>query len=162
MTQFESTVTVGRPVEEVFDLVLDLGNAGYFDPAVESVRRATPGAIRVGTVYEFREPVPPFGRVGAASATYTAIEPASRAAFDFRVGSLRGHGAFHFERTALGARITFRGRMRPPAPLRPLAPLLARQGRRVWDARLGFIRDWVEAGAPRDGSWPADRTGGAR
>ena len=49
-----------------------------------------------------------------------------------------------------GTRLTFQGRMSPPWPLKPLAPMLARQGQRTWQTRLGWIKDWIEAGAPRD------------
>ena len=75
MAQFECHITIARPVSEVFALLLDLANTRYFDPGVKSVQQTTPGAIGVGTSFRFRERIPPFGRYGPASATYTAIEP---------------------------------------------------------------------------------------
>ena len=59
MAQFECTITIARPKDEVFEHVVELENSRYFDPAVESVRRLTPGELGAGTRYEFREPIPP-------------------------------------------------------------------------------------------------------
>lgn len=149
MTQFECSTTIARPPGEVFTAVVDFENSRYFDPGVESVRRITQGDIGVGTRYQFREPIPPRGRIGTASATYTAFEPGRRTAFDFQVGALRGKGSFVFERAGSGTHVTFTGSIRPRWPLRVLSPVMARQGRRTWDKRLQFIKDWIEAGAPR-------------
>ncbi len=155
MTRFECATTIARPPDEVFKDVVDLENSRYFDPGVESVRRTTPGHIGAGTRYQFREPIPPRGHIGSASATYTAIEPGKRAVFDFEVGTLRGEGSFDFAGAGSGTRVMFRGSLRPPWPMRVLAPVMARQGRRTWDVRLRCIKNWIEAGAPRDGSWAA-------
>lgn len=149
MTEFESHITISRPLSEVFDLLLDLENTRYFDPDVESVQRITVGAIRVGTTYRFRERIPPFGRYGPASATYTAIDPNERTVVDFQVGLVHGSGTFLFRQDGAGTRLTFRGVMRPPGPVRLLAPVLARQGQRTWQARLALIKTWMEAGSPR-------------
>ncbi len=150
MAQFESRITIARPVDEVFTLLLDLENARYFDPHVESVNRVTPGAIGVGAAFEFREPIPPFGRIGRSSCTYTEIEPPERIVLNFRVGALRGTERYDFQEDGDKTTVTASGRVRLPLPLRLLAPVVASQGRRIWDARLRWIKDWVEAGAPRE------------
>lgn len=153
MAEFESTVTIERPVPEVFDLVLDLENVRYFDPLCESVRRTTPGETGVGTSFEFREPVPPFGRVGHAACTYTMIEAPVRIVLEFRIGAFRGSETYRLSPDGAGTRLTACGTVHPPLPLRPLSFVVARQANRAWDARLRWIKDWVEAGAPRDGHW---------
>lgn len=153
MARFECTTTIARPTDDVFEKVVGLENSRYYDPGVESVRRLTAGAVGAGTRYEFREPIPPSGRVGRASATYTAVQPAERAAFDFEVGALRGRGAFVFERLGPDTQVTFEGSLRPAGPMKILAPLMARQARRTWTERLRFIKDWIEAGAPPVPSW---------
>ena len=153
MAQFECTTTIARPRDEVFENVVELENSRYFAPAVESVRRLTPGELGAGTRYEFREPIPPRGRVGLAYATYTAVEPGERAAFDFEVGALRGHGVFVFELVGPDTLVTLRGCLRPPRLMWVLAPVMAQQARRTWEERLRFIKDWIEAGAPREPTW---------
>ncbi len=159
MAEFESRITIARPVDEVFALLLDLENARYFDPQVESVRRVTPGAIGVGTTFEFREPIPPFGRIGRTGCTYAEIEPPERIVLDFQVGALHGTESYVFRQAGDATLLTTRGRIHLPLPLRVLTPVVARQGRRLWDTRLRWIKDWVEAGAPRH--VPARQAGGS-
>jgi uncharacterized protein YndB with AHSA1/START domain len=153
LTEFESTITIDRPVQEVFDLLADLENARYFDPECESVRRTTSGEIGVGTGFEFREPVPPFGRLGRTTCTYTAFDPPARVGLDFDLGGFQGSESYQFCAASTGTRLTTHGTIHLPSVLRPLSSVLAKQGRRIWDARLRRIKDWMEAGAPRDASW---------
>jgi uncharacterized protein YndB with AHSA1/START domain len=134
MAEFESRIKIARPVDEVFALLLDLENARYFDPQVESVRRVTPGPIGVGATFEFREPIPPFGRIGRADCTYTEIESPERIVLDFHVGALRGTETYVFRPDGDATLLTTLGRVRLPLPLVVLAPAVARQGRRLWDA----------------------------
>lgn len=159
MADFESTITVDRPVREVFDLVVDLENARYFDPECESVRRKTPGDIAVGSTFVFREPVPPFGRIGDTLCKYTAVEAPRRIALDFNFGGFRGRETYSFVSERACTRLTTNGTIRLPLLLRPLSFAVAAQGKRVWDARLQRIKGWIEAGAPRDGSWQPDGPG---
>ena len=159
MAEFESRITIARPVGEVFALLLDLENARYFDPQIESVRRVTPGAIGVGTTFEFREPTPPFGRIGRTSCTYAEIQPPERIVLDFQVGALHGTENYLFRSAGDATLLITRGRMRLPLPLRVLSPLVTRQGRQLWDTRLRWIKDWMETGAPRH--VPTRQTGGS-
>ncbi|MFJ9539777.1 SRPBCC family protein [Streptomyces sp. NPDC101225] len=161
MNEIQSAITIARPVREVFDLLVDLENARYFDPQVRSVRRTTSGPVGVGTGFEFQEPLPPFGRVGRSTATYTEVVSGELIVMDIRIGRLRADSRFELAADGPGTRVTARTRMALPRPLRMLGPLLARQGTRVWDARLRCVKNWIEAGAPRDGSRPpAGTTGG--
>ncbi|HVV12036.1 SRPBCC family protein [Amycolatopsis sp.] len=153
MAEFESTITVDRPVGEVFDLVRDLENARYFDPQCVSVHRTTSGTIGVGTSFEFREPVPPFGRIGRTVCTYTALEAPERIVVEFCLGAFRGSECYLLSPDGAGTRLTTRGTVRVPLLLRPLSFVVASHGKRVWHARLRWIKNWIEAGAPRDGSW---------
>ena len=49
--QFEGTVTVNRPIEEVFDFLANGENDPKFSPRVQEIRKTTEGPIGVGTVY---------------------------------------------------------------------------------------------------------------
>jgi hypothetical protein len=149
----ESRITVSGPAGDVYRLPPDLENARYSGPGPGSVQRTTPGAVRAGTTYRFRERIPPFGQSGPASATYQAIEPNQQTASDFQVGPLRSTGSLLFHQESSATRVTARERMRPPWPARAPAPVLARQ------ARHGFTEDGVEAGRPPGPSRTAPLTG---
>ncbi|WP_329454719.1 SRPBCC family protein [Streptomyces sp. NBC_01497] len=49
--QFEATVDIDRPVEEVFAFLADGENDPKFSPRVVEMQRTTPGPTEVGTVY---------------------------------------------------------------------------------------------------------------
>ena len=49
--QFEGTVTVDRPIDEVFDFLADGTNDPKFSPRVQEIRKTTEGPVGVGTVY---------------------------------------------------------------------------------------------------------------
>ncbi|WP_327321711.1 SRPBCC family protein [Streptomyces sp. NBC_01210] len=49
--QFEATVEIGRPVEEVFAFLADGENDPKFSPRVQEMAKVTAGPTTVGTVY---------------------------------------------------------------------------------------------------------------
>jgi uncharacterized protein YndB with AHSA1/START domain len=49
--QFEATIDIDRPIEEVFAFLADGENDPKFSPRVMEMQRTTPGATGVGTVY---------------------------------------------------------------------------------------------------------------
>jgi uncharacterized protein YndB with AHSA1/START domain len=49
--QFEATVEIDRPVEEVFAFLADGENDPKFSPRVQRIQKATDGPTGVGTVY---------------------------------------------------------------------------------------------------------------
>ena len=145
MRTIDSTITIARPVAEVFGYFLDLDrHAPETDPRVESVIKDPPGPTGPGTTFRFRQKT--FGKVRETSTRFTALEPCSRIAFVGKVGPLRPKGLFTFEEsdgeTTLNVRIADTD---PVAPLQPLAPLFARIGQKVWDERLRRIGAALEA-----------------
>lgn len=148
MTRLRTSVVIARPLAEVYDLLLDLENARHFDPEVRSVERTTDGPIGVGTTFSFVEPLPPFGRVGRSSATYSAIDPGRRIEMTVQVGPVTDTVTLVFAPSDAGTRVTVDGDISPPGWKRLLAPLLARLATRTWDSRLGYIKAWLETTSP--------------
>ncbi|HET7180206.1 MAG TPA: SRPBCC family protein [Chryseosolibacter sp.] len=144
MAIIESTTLIRCPVNQVFEGLLDLENARDFDPEVKSVKMIGEGPIGVGTEFLFYEPTPPFGRLGYTKVTYTAIELNKRIDFIARVGPLSPVGAFEFEPTEKGTRLTFRGTVRPPLLMRLFTPVMRRAAQKTWDKRLAWIKTWME------------------
>jgi uncharacterized protein YndB with AHSA1/START domain len=101
----ERTVTINRPVEEVFTFVSDGRNAKLWRPGVldvDLVSGAGPGARYSQGVRG------PGGRRIAADYEITEHEPNSRIAFRATAGPVRPTGSFTFEGMGAGTILTFK------------------------------------------------------
>jgi hypothetical protein len=148
MGTVQSTVTIARPVEDVYSFLLAL-DENATDPDTESVVKEPPGPTAPGTTFRFRHK----GRgdkVRETTMQFTALEPNRRIAFSGDVGPVRPEGAFFLEPadgggTKLSVRID---KLNPVGPLKLLSPVLALVGRRIWDGRLQRIKAANESSAP--------------
>lgn len=144
MAKMESTVTIARPVEEVFRFFLDLEeNASKTDPGVESVVKTPPGPTGAGTTFRFRQQR--LGKLRETTTTFTAVEPERKIEFDAEIGPMRPTCGLTFEQADRGTRVTFRGDSNPVGPFRLLTPLFDRKGQQVWSQRLTRIKTVLEA-----------------
>jgi pimeloyl-ACP methyl ester carboxylesterase len=145
MRRIDSTITIMRPLPEVFGYFLELDrHAPETDPRVESVIKEPPGPTGPATTFRFRQKA--FGKVRETSTRFTALEPNRRIAFEGAVGPLRPKGVFTFEESGGGTTLSVRiDDIDPITPLQPLAPLFTRIGQKVWDDRLQRIRAVLEA-----------------
>jgi uncharacterized membrane protein len=143
MVKMESTVTIARPVQEVFRFFLDLDrNARTTDPNVESVTKTPEGPTGPGTTFRFRQRA--LGAMRETATTFVSIEPNRKIDIEARLGPLRPKGAIGFDQTNLGTTVTVRLNPNPIGPLKLLSPVFARIGERVWDKRLARLRDALE------------------
>ncbi len=144
VAKMESTVTIARPVEQVFRFFLDLEeNAPRTDPGVESVVKTPAGPTGPGTTFRFRQQN--LGKLRETTTTFTAVEPERKIEFDAEIGPMRPKCSLTFEPADSGTRVTFRGDSNPVGPLSLLAPLFDRKGRQVWSQRLTRIKTVLEA-----------------
>jgi uncharacterized protein YndB with AHSA1/START domain len=58
MAAFENTVTITRPVEEVFTYLADAENLPQWNYAIEQTRKISPGPVGVGTLYRQTRTLP--------------------------------------------------------------------------------------------------------
>lgn len=98
------TVTIQRPVGEVFAFVADGLNGPQWRPGIMDIALASssgPGAV-------YRQGVKgPGGRRVAADYEITAWEPDRRLAFKAVAGPVRPTGEYRFEAAGEGTRLTF-------------------------------------------------------
>jgi uncharacterized protein YndB with AHSA1/START domain len=143
MASIESTVTIARRPEEVFDYFLTLDeNVPQTNPAVEWMVKSPDGPTQVGTTLRSRGKS--LGRVRETTMRFTAIVPNERIQFEAEVGPMRPRCEFGFDRTDGGTRVTFRGDPNPVGPFKVLSPLFVRIGRHVWDERLARAKATLE------------------
>ena len=146
MARMESTVTIARPVEEVFRFFLALDeNAPKVDPSAGSVAKSPDGPAGPGTTFRFRQQT--LGRVRETMTRFTGVEPNKKIEFEAKIGPIRPKASLTFEQTDGGTRVTFRGDSNPVGPLKVLNPVINRKGQQVWSQRLARVKAVLEASA---------------
>jgi uncharacterized protein YndB with AHSA1/START domain len=99
------SVTINRPVADVFAYVADGENCTEWRSGVMDIRRAN-GDGSVGTTYA-QGVKGPMGRRIAADYMITTYEPNRRLEFQTIAGPARPHGRYDFEETNNGTKLTF-------------------------------------------------------
>jgi len=146
MSSAALTVTIGRPVEAVFEVLTHLENASKWSRAIEETV-TTPGPMGIGT--RRRAIVPMFaGRTTVNEMELTEFEPNRRLA-------MRSISGFPFEvRIAIdfigvseGTRLDWLASFDPGGVLRPVGPLLAAVYKRTFMRDLENLKSMMEANA---------------
>ena len=141
MTSLESTVTIARPVEQVFRFFFEFDqNAASL--GIDPVVKEPEGPTGVGTTFHLRERSR--GKMREATRRFNSIDLDRKIGFDGEVGPLRPKGAYIFEPTAAGARLTVQVDPNPVGPLKLASPLVIKIGKRIWDKRLARIKAVLE------------------
>lgn len=139
----ESTVVIGRPVDEVFSYVLDLASNGPdWAPDLESVKQTSEGPVGAGTTFDQVQTV--MGKRRNTSLQFTAIEPNHTIDAAANLGPLAPTARVTFEETDGGTRLTIRGEPNPRGLFKLLSPVMAKQGQRMWEARFAQLKSVLE------------------
>ena len=139
MAKIESTVTIARPVEDVFRFVLALEeNAPKIDPGVESVVKTSHGPTGAGTTFRFRQKM--LGRRRETTTRFISVEPNREIEFEARLGPIEPKAVLTFEQTDEGTRVTFR-RAQPGRPAQVALSSLSLLSSPARVSRSG-TRDW--------------------
>ena len=139
MAKIESTVTIARPVEDVFRFVLALEeNAPKMDPGVESVVKTSHGPTGAGTTFRFRQKM--LGRRRETTTRFISVEPNREIEFEARLGPIEPKAVLTFEQTDEGTRVTFR-RAQPGRPAQVALSSLSLLSSPARVSRSG-TRDW--------------------
>jgi uncharacterized membrane protein len=104
MAQASYSVTIGKPVEEVFAFVADGEKCPQWRPGVLDIKRVSGDGV--GTRYA-QGVKGPMNRRIAADYEITVFEPNRRLEFQTVTGPARPHGRYDFERVEGGTRIAF-------------------------------------------------------
>lgn len=126
MTHAERTVTVRRPVQDVYAYVADGANNRRWRAGVLEISRSS-GDGGVGTVYH-QVLKGPAGRRIPGDYRVTAAEPSTLYAFEVIAGPARPTGRFDLVPEADGGtRVTFTLDLEPKGLMKVMAPMIAKQ-----------------------------------
>jgi uncharacterized protein YndB with AHSA1/START domain len=107
MPEANYSVTINRPVADVFAFVADGEKCKLWRPGVVDIVRAT-GAMDGGVGTRYIQGVKgPMGRRISADYEITVFEPERRLEFQTIEGPARPHGRYDFEAADGGTRLTF-------------------------------------------------------
>ncbi|MGB0094743.1 MAG: SRPBCC family protein [Solirubrobacteraceae bacterium] len=138
-----SSVTIDRPLEDVFRFFLDLErNIPRTDPSVEHVIKTPPGPTEPATTFRLRQCS--LGKTRETTTRFTAIERNRKLEFEGVIGPLRPECALAFEQTGTRTSVSLRGHSHPVGVLKPLSSLFDRKGQQIWRHRLERIKCLLE------------------
>jgi uncharacterized protein YndB with AHSA1/START domain len=121
MAAFENTVTITRPVKEVFNYLADAENLPQWNYAIEQTRKISPDPVGVGTIYRQTRTLPSRSQ---EDFEVVVFQPPSQLALDGTFGPFKARASYLLEPTADGTRLTNRWDLQPTsASLRLLGPL---------------------------------------
>jgi uncharacterized protein YndB with AHSA1/START domain len=136
-------IVIERPVDEVFDVVADERNEPRYNPRLVSVEKLSSGPI--GVVTRWRAVMKRRRRQIPMTIEVTAYERPRRLASRTRLASMEIEGELSFEPVSTGTRMRWCWRLQPRGALKPLGPLIARQGERQEAAIWGGLKRFLEA-----------------
>src|SRR5436190_20489251 len=115
MASFENTVTITRPIGEVFTYLADAENLPQWNYAIEQTQKISPGPAGVGTVYRQTRTLP--GR-SQEDFEIVVFQPPRQLALDGTFAPFKARACHLLEPAASGTQLTHKCDLQPTsAPL---------------------------------------------
>ena len=148
MATFQNTLTIQRPVEDVFAFLADFENLPAWNYAIVETKKTSPGPVGVGTTYRQLRSIPTRSEEGFE---VTAFEPTSRLEVHGDIGPFTATSSYLLAPMGEGTRLTNTVDLQPASGgLRLLAPLAASRVKTAVAANLDTLKQLLETGSGRD------------
>ncbi len=144
MASFENTVTIRRPVEDVFAFLADFENIPKWNYAIVETRKVSPGPVGVGTTYRQTRSVP---RSSEEAFEVTAFEPPRRLEVQGQIGPFRARIGYLLDPTGGGTTLTNAVDLQSSGVLTLVAPLATSRVKNAVAANLDTLRQLLERAA---------------
>lgn len=149
MARIEGEITIGRPVEVVFDYVADQTNEPQYNPSMVRAEKVTAGPIGKGT--RFRSAVRSAGRTAEMLIECTGYDRPRLLASTAPMTQADIEYTLIFGPVATGTRMRWSGQVRPKGAFRLLGPLITwmgvRQEQRIWESLKRHLEGTPVGGA---------------
>lgn len=150
MTRVTGSLTIARPVHEVFATVADQRNEPRFNPKMSNVTQLTDGPIGLGT--RFAATLLSRGRPLPVTIEYTGFEPPRLLGSRSTINGAVAEGLIRCEPTPEGTHFSWDWHVTVPGAPRVAEPLIGAIGRRqeraIWEGLRRLLEDGAEATAP--------------
>jgi carbon monoxide dehydrogenase subunit G len=142
LTRIEHTVTIARPVEEVFEFLMDTRNDPVWMTHVVEVGRNADVPVEPGL--EVDETIKFLGKRLPITMTVTEHDPPRRSAIEV-AGVVPGRGSYDLEPAGDGTRLTATLETDAHGFFRLAEPVFARMARRDFIGNFETLKDLLEA-----------------
>jgi hypothetical protein len=144
MATFQNTVTIRRPIEDVFGFLADFQNIPTWNYAILQTKKTSPGPVGVGTTYRQIRSLPSRSEEGFQ---VTMFQPPSRLEVHGEVGPFTATIGYLLVPLGDGTRLTNTVGLQPASvPLQLLAPLAASRVKTAVAANLDTLKQLLETG----------------
>ena len=145
MIRIQASVTVNRPLEEVFRFMTDNQNALQWQSGLLEAR-VTNDVVGVGKTWV--DVVQFLGRRIEVASELTEFEPLRVVGFKSTSGPIPLEGRYAFEPDGEGTKITFAMQGEAGGFFKLAEPIVARSTQRQWETNLANLKDLLEQQAP--------------
>ena len=142
MIRIAATVRIDKPIEEVFDYILDFENAAEWQTGVVKSLKVSDGPVGVGT--RFEEDVRMVARKVRAVCVISGVEPGESVSFVATSAPIDYQGEFLFERDGAGTQVKIVASAEMKGAWKLLGPLFALDARSGARKELGRIKTALE------------------
>jgi hypothetical protein len=144
MATFQNTVTIRRPIEDVFGFLADFENIPTWNYAILQTSKTSPGPVGVGTTYRQIRSLPSRSEEGFE---VTVFEPPSRLEIHGEIGPFTATIGYLLVPLSDGTQLTNTVDLqRASGALRLLAPLAVSRVRTAVAANLDTLKQLLETG----------------
>jgi uncharacterized membrane protein len=143
VTKIEHTLTIDRPVEEVWDYLMDARNDPVWMTHVVEVGRGADQPMEPGL--EIDETVKFLGRRLPVTMKVTEHEPKRRSAIELTGSPVPGRGSYELEPVDGGTRLTATLETDAHGFFKLAEPVFARMARRDFAGNFATLKDLLEA-----------------
>jgi Polyketide cyclase / dehydrase and lipid transport len=148
MATFQNTLTIQRPVEDVFAFLADFENIPTWNYAIVETKKTSPGPVGVGTSYRQLRSMPDRREEGFE---VTVFEPASRLEVHGDIGPFTATISYLLAPVGDGTQLINVVELESASgPLRLLAPLATSRVKAAVAANLNTLKKLLEAGSQRE------------
>jgi carbon monoxide dehydrogenase subunit G len=142
MTTITQSVTIDRPVEEVWDFIGNFENTTRWSRGVLEARQTSDGPLGTGSTLQ--TVVKAFGRRRTADYVVTEYEPNSAFAFQVTAGPMTSRARYSVEPAGAGTRLTASGEAEATGLYKLVAPVLVRIVKRHSEDDLANVKRILE------------------
>jgi uncharacterized protein YndB with AHSA1/START domain len=141
MIRIQASMTINRPIEEVFRFMTNHQNALQWQAGLLEAR-VTNDVVGVGKTWV--DVVQVLGRRIEIASELTEFEPLRRVGFKSTSGPIPIEGRYSYEQEGQGTKVTFTMQGEAGGFFKLAEPIVARATQRQWETNLANLKDLLE------------------